>query len=161
VGEGLLWMCPECDLENPLEASACARCGTPFRNLFQEGPVRPSVEPGRAAALSLMFPGLGHRALGRSAEGLARAVVFLWTVGMGLAILASAGGLSAGPFGPLLVVLFGAAAIVYGTTAADARRIARGDDPVMTSRMLLYGSTGLMFVIVVILVVSGMRASQG
>ena len=161
VGEGLLWTCPQCDLENALEASACVRCGTAFRDLFEEGPAQPSIDPGRAAALSLMFPGLGHRALGRGAEGLARAVVFLWTIGMGLAILVSAGGVEAGPFRPLLLVLFAAAAIVYATTAADARRVARGEAPIMTSRMLLYGSTGLMFLIVVMLVVSGMRASQG
>lgn len=161
VGEGLLWACPQCDLENPLEASACVRCGTAFRDLFEEGPVQPSVDPGRAAALSLMFPGLGHRALGRGAEGLARAVVFLWTIGMGLAIFFSAGGVNAGPFRALLLLLFAAAAIVYATTAADARRVARGEAPIMTSRMLLYGSTGLMFLIVVMLVVSGMRASQG
>lgn len=161
LGEGLLWACPQCDMENPLEASACVRCGTPFRDLFQEGAVRPTVDPARAAALSLMFPGLGHRALGRSAEGLARAVVFLWTIGMALAIFVSAGRLSAGPFRLLLLVLIAAAAFVYASTAADARRVARGDAPIMTSRMLLYGSTGLMFVIVVMLVVSGMRASQG
>lgn len=161
VGEGLLWACPQCDMENPLEAPACVRCGTPFRDLFQEEPARPSVEPSRAAALSMMFPGLGHRALGRTAEGLARAVVFLWTIGMGVAILVSAGGVDAGPFRPLLLILFGGAAIVYATTVADAQRIARGDGPIMTTRMLLYGSMGLMFVIVVMLVVSGMRASQG
>jgi hypothetical protein len=108
-----------------------------------------------------MFPGLGHRALGRTAEGLARAVVFLWTIGMGVAILVSAGGVDAGPFRSLLLILFAAAALVYATTAADARRIARGEAPLMSSRMLLYGSMGLMFVIVVMLVVSGMRASQG
>lgn len=162
VDEGLLWACPQCEMENQLEASACARCGTPFRDLFQDGTTAPpAVDPGRAAALSLMFPGLGHRALGRSAEGLARAVVFLWTVGMGVAILVTAGSSSVVPFRPLLLVLFAAAALVYATTATDARRIARGEEPVMSSRILLYGSTGLMFVIVVMLVVSGMRASQG
>jgi hypothetical protein len=160
VGEGLLWACPQCDMENPLDASACVRCGTSFRDLFQEGPARPKIDPARAAALSLMFPGLGHRALGRGAEGLARAVVFLWTLGMVLAIFVGAGGLTAGPFRLLLLVLIAAAAFVYGSTAADARRVARGDAPIMTSRMLLYGSTGLMFVIVVMLVVSGMRVSQ-
>jgi hypothetical protein len=160
VGEGLLWACPECEMENPLESSSCVRCGTPFRDLFQEKPVAVSVDPARAAALSLMFPGLGHWALGRRAEGIARAVVFLWTLGMGLAILVSAGGVNAGPFGPLLLLLFAAAAIVYATTATDARRAAGGDAPILTTRMLLYGSMGLMFVIVVMLVISGMRASQ-
>jgi hypothetical protein len=148
-------------MENPLEASACVRCGTPFRDLFQEGPAPSKIDPGRAAALSLMFPGLGHRALGRSAEGLARAVVFLWTLGMALAIFLSTSGVSAGPFRLLLLILIAAAAFVYASTAADAGRVARGEAPIMTSRMLLYGSTGLMFVIVVMLVVSGMRASQG
>lgn len=161
AGDGLVWKCPQCDLENPLDASACARCGTAFRALFEEERVQASVDPGRATGLSLIFPGLGHRVLGRGAEGLARAVVFLWTTGMGVAILATAGGLNAGPFVPVVVVLFAAAAIVYGTTAADAGRIARGDAPIMTSRMLLYGSTGLMFAVVAILVISGMRVSQG
>jgi Zn-finger in Ran binding protein and others len=160
IGEGLLWVCPECDMENPLESSACVRCGTPFRNLFQEKPAAPSIDPARAASLSMMLPGLGHWALGRRAEGIARAVVFLWTIGMGLAILVSAGGVDAGPFRSLLLLLFAGAAIVYATTAADARRAALGAAPIMTTRMLLYGSTGLMFVIVVMLVVSGMWASQ-
>jgi hypothetical protein len=161
AGDGLVWKCPQCDLENPLDASACARCGTPFRSLFEKERVQASVDPGRAAALSLIFPGLGHRVLGRAAEGLARAVVFLWTMGMGVAILATAGGFNAGPFLPVVVVLFAAAAVVYGTTAADAGRMARGDTPIMTSRMLLYGSTGLMFAVVAILVISGLRVSQG
>jgi hypothetical protein len=161
AGDGLVWKCPQCDLENPLDASACARCGTPFRSLFEKEQVQASVDPGRATGLSLIFPGLGHRVLGRAAEGLARAVVFLWTMGMGVAILATAGGFNAGPFLPVVIVLFAAAAIVYGTTAADAGRIARGASPIMTSRMLLYGSTGLMFAVVAILVISGMRVSQG
>lgn len=161
AGDGLVWTCPQCDLENPLDSSACVRCGTPFRNLFEKEPVQTSVDPERAIGLSLIFPGLGHRVLGRAAEGLARAVVFLWTIGMGVAILATAGGFNAGPFLPVVVVLFAAAAIVYVTTAADAGRIARGDAPIMNSRMLLYGSTGLMFAIVAILVISGMRVSQG
>jgi len=161
AGDGLVWKCPQCDLDNPLDASACARCGTPFRSLFEKEQVQASVDPGRATGLSLIFPGLGHRVLGRAAEGLARAVVFLWTMGMGVAILATAGGFNAGPFLPVVIVLFAAAAIVYATTAADAGRIARGDSPIMTSRMLLYGSTGLMFAVVAILVISGMRVSQG
>jgi hypothetical protein len=159
AGDELVWLCPECDQANPLEETLCTRCGTQFRSLFEANDAQPSVDPRRAAALSLMFPGLGHRLLGRGVEGLARAVVFAWTLGAGVAILVMRGGFNAGPFLPLLLVLFAAAAVVYGVTVADAMRTARGDAPIMTSRMLLYGSTGLIIVIVVTLVIFGLRAA--
>jgi hypothetical protein len=159
AGDELVWACPECDQTNPLDAMQCTRCGTPFRTLFEEVETQPSVDPRRAAALSLLFPGLGHRLLGRGVEGLARAVVFAWTLGAAVAILVMRGGFNAGPFLPLLLILLAAAAVVYGVTVADAMRTARGDAPIMTSRMLLYGSTGLIIVIVVTLVMFGLRAS--
>jgi hypothetical protein len=154
-----VWVCPACDQENALDATVCDRCGTPFRNLFEGEEEKPSVDPARAAALSLIFPGLGHRLLGRGAEGLARAVVFAWTLGAAVAILVMRGGFNPGPFLPLLVVLLAAAATVYGVTVADAGRTARGEAPLMTSRTLLYGSTGLILLIVVTLIFFGLRAS--
>jgi hypothetical protein len=52
----LLWSCPACTSENPLDARACTRCG----KLFEEQEPPPPVTAERAAALSLLFPGVGH-----------------------------------------------------------------------------------------------------
>lgn len=158
-GERLTWTCLACDQANPLDAQACARCGTPFRALFDETPAR-RVDPDRAARLSLLFPGAGHIAAGRVAEGVARAVVFGWTLLTALAIVIVRRGHGPGPFLPLLLVYFGAAAFVYGVSVPDARRAAEGRPQVLSSRLLLYGVAGLMVLAVVVLVVSAFRAAR-
>jgi hypothetical protein len=160
-GDALAWTCPTCGNENAIEAQACAACGTPFATLFAESEARPATEPGRAQALSLLFPGLGHAAAGRGAEGLARAVAFLWLAGSAVAILVIRRGLGLGPFLPLVLLLLSAAVVLYAFTAVDARRAAEGRPPMLTTRMLMYGVTGMILLTVLVLVVTGIRASRG
>lgn len=160
-GERVLWTCPTCDAENPLEAGVCTACGTPFRRLFEEPEAPRTTHPGRAVALSLAFPGAGHVAAGRVAEGMARAVVFAYAVGTGVAMLAARGGVGAGPFLPLVALSFAVAAGLYAVSAVDAARAARGEPALLTSRMLLYGAAGLILLTVAVLVVSGLRATGG
>lgn len=158
-GDEVVWACPTCGRENPIEAAGCAACGTPFGRLLEEAPEARPVEPARLLAYSLLFPGAGHVAGGRVAEGLARAVVFGFAIGTVVAVFVARRGLGLGPFVPLVTVLVAAAAVLYGLTAADAGRLARGRPPLLTTRMLLYTATGLMLLTVVVLVVSGLRAT--
>ena len=153
----VLWSCPACGSENALDVRACARCGTPFGKLFEVHEPPPRVTAERAAALSLLFPGVGHIAARRVADGLARSVVFAFTLGMAVAILAGAGGLG-GPLVPLLILFLGASACLYLATSVDAHRAVTGDPPVLTTRILLIGATVLMVLATGVLILGGARA---
>jgi len=155
---GLVWTCPRCDLENPIESRICTRCGARFESLFATPEERPRVDPGRVARLSLLFPGAGHIAAGRVADGVARAVVFAWIALTVLAILVMRGGFRPGPLLPVVVMYLGAAAAVYGITAVDARRAAEGEPPLLSSRILMYGVGALILLTVGIMFVLGVRA---
>lgn len=153
--DGLVWTCSVCEAENPLEAQMCTRCGTPFRSLFEEGRAAPEVDPGRATALSLILPGLGHIAAGRKLEGTARILIFAWLLGTLVVIVASRAGRGLGPLLGLAVVYFAAAGGLYLVSALDARRAAEGNDPVLSSRILLYGVSALLLFTIILLFVTG------
>jgi hypothetical protein len=160
-GDRVVWRCPRCDTENPIEASACSSCGAPFGKLFEDQTQRPSVPAGRAVRLSLLFPGLGHAALGRGAEGLARGVAFAYAAATVVTILVMRAGSGLGPFLALFLLSAMAAAVFYGLAALDAGRAASGESPILSSRGLLYGASGLILLTVVVLVITGIRASRG
>jgi hypothetical protein len=101
----------------------------------------------------MLFPGLGHWRCGRSLDGVARAVIFVWTLGTLLILVASRVG--KGGFGataPLFVLFLAATLVVWVTSAYDAYRIAGGEEPMVSSRTLLWGS-------VVLIVLSVLLAS--
>lgn len=158
AGGRLVWACPACEGVNPLETPSCARCGTPFSQLLREPPARPTISPERAFRLSLLFPGAGHAAAGRLADGVARGVVFAWVAGTLVAMLVARSG-GVGPFPGLFVLYLLAAAVLYGVTAVDARRVAESSTPLLDARVLLYGSGALMLLTVALLVLSGARAT--
>jgi hypothetical protein len=152
-----VWECPACRAENEIEAATCRVCGTPFARLLEEERRGPAPEPGRAVSRSLLFPGLGHAAVGRGAEGLARAVVFGYTLAIVIAVLAMRSGEGFGPFLPLVLVSAAAGIALYTLSAVDAGRLARGERQVLSTRALLYGAVGLILLTIVILVVVGTR----
>jgi hypothetical protein len=153
-GDRASWACPACGTQNPLEANACSSCGTPFSHLFERpGQGGPTVAPHRAAALSLLFPGIGHAAAGRVAEGVARGVVFLYTLGTGLAILLLGGG--SGILLPITAMSLAASAGLYALSAMDARRVAAGEPQLLSTRMLLYAGVGMMLLTLVVLAIGG------
>ena len=141
-----------------MEEGACSACGTPFGSLFREPDQAPARDPGRAGALSFLFPGLGHFAAGKPAEGLARAVAFLWMAGTAVAILVVRRGIGLGPFLPLVVLLAAAAAVIYAMSVPDARRAVRGQPPVLTTRIMMYGVSGMMLITVLVLMITSIRA---
>jgi len=142
-----------------LERNVCEVCTTPFARLFQESrPVR-TTDPRRAGIDSLVFPGLGHAALGRIGEGVARAMLFVWSLATAVALTMFHPPKGAGPLGPLAGLFFTAAAAVYALSAVDATRAASGDDEILTPRVLLYGSAGLVLLSVASLFVLVVHAS--
>jgi hypothetical protein len=155
--QGIVWECPTCHTENPIEAATCRGCGAPFTQLFSEEEARPTVAPGRVVGLSLLFPGLGHLAAGRAAEGIARAVVFGYALATVVTLLVARAGQGLGPFLPLFLISATAGVVLYAMTAIDAGRLARGEEQVLTTRALLYGAVGLMVLTVVVLVILGAR----
>jgi hypothetical protein len=136
------WPCAVCETENAIELDSCAACGAPFARLFQDRKTHPDVEPGSAVVRSLLFPGLGQVHCGRTADGVARMVLFLWTVGTAAVLLLSRGG-SGSLVTPVALLFLGGAVVLYATSALDSYRQAAGEAPVLTPRYLLYGTVGL------------------
>lgn len=161
-GGEVRWECPTCGSPNPIETMTCGRCGAPFGELMEreEQPRARVVPRSRAVSLSLIFPGLGHAAVGHRAEGVARGILFAWVVGSLVALLLARSGEGLGPYVALIVLYLGAAAGLYGVTAADAGRAADGSAPIVSSRVLLYGVAGLMLLTVVVLFVVGVRVTS-
>ncbi len=157
-GESIVWDCPMCGTENPLEATSCSACGTPFGQVFEEPERGPEVDPGRAATFSLFFPGAGHYVAGRKGEAFARGTIFAFSLVMGLISLGPVRAGSGGIYLMLMVVSLTAAAALYMTSTADAGRAARGEKQILSMRMLLYGAVGLIFISVVLLTLAATQA---
>lgn len=158
-GAAPTWRCPACEHENPLALDACEVCGTPFARLFVEAAPARRIEPAKALAWSLVWPGLGHWRAGRRAEGFARIVLFAWTLGTVVLLLVSGSGL--GRAAPVLGLYALAALATYGLSAVDARRAAVGEGPVVGSRALLWGSVALIVLSVVFATLLTLPVARG
>ncbi len=157
-GDTIVWDCPACQTENPIDAPICSACGTPFRQVLQEPEEPIGVDPGRAAMLSLIFPGVGHFAVGQRGEGIARGVVFAFALVTGIvslgAVMRGSGGLST----MLMVMSLGAAGGLYVVSTLDAGRAASRLPPLLPMRVLMYGGLGLMLATFGMLVIGAMGA---
>jgi rubredoxin len=135
------WTCPACEHENALDLDLCEVCGTSFGALFDQGGDRAPIDPGTALRKSLLLPGLGHAAVGRVPDGIARGTLFVWTFGTAIVILLA--GVSSGPTIGLLA-LYGSLAVgLYVFTAYEAYRMAQGGGLLVSSRVLLWGAVAL------------------
>lgn len=110
------------------------------------------ASPRDAVAWSLVFPGLGHRKGGLPLDGLARGILFTMTFGM--ALLIGLGGASSGTVFGLFLVYLVLALAVYGGSAYEAYRVARGGGLLVPSRPLMWATVGLMLLSVVALAVA-------
>jgi hypothetical protein len=147
----MVWSCPVCDQENPMEIITCPRCGASFGELFKGERSREPVSAPTAITRSLLLPGLGHIAAGQTAEGIARGVMFLWVMGSLIGILLVKGDGSSSTVRSFLLIYGALAAGLYVATAMDAGRAARRQPPLIPLRWLFYGAMGLMAVTVAVL----------
>jgi len=134
------WTCPVCEHVNPLAHDRCERCDTPFARLFAEPEATVEVDPARAMAWSILLPGLGHWMVGRTLDGVARMVLFAWVFGTLVVLVVS--GVSGATL-PIFLLYLVALIALEVTSAADARRVAAGDEPLVSSRTLLWGAVAL------------------
>jgi hypothetical protein len=148
-GKAPTWPCPACGNANAIELDTCSLCGTSFAALMRQDEAPPHVEPKDALGWSLIYPGLGHRKLGRGLDGLARGVLFTMLAAMVLIIVVS-GVTTAGLLGVLALYLL-MALIVYLGSAYEAYRIAEGGQPLVTARALLWATVGIIMLSVVLL----------
>jgi hypothetical protein len=89
-----------------------------------------------AAIRSALVPGLGHWALGRRGDAIARFVLAIWFTGAAVSVLASGSGTAgAAAFAIVFVV---AALALWASSALDAYLIASGRSPLVTPRVLLW-----------------------
>jgi hypothetical protein len=152
------WPCPTCEGRNPIDADTCLMCGTPFAALMRSEPERPRVDAKDAVAWSLLFPGLGHRKLGRATDGLARGVLFVLSFGM--AVMVGSAGVRSGPaFGMFLLLLVTGLA-VYVLSAVEANRLAQGGDVLVPSRTLMWVLVGVIFLTIIILALAVVSATR-
>lgn len=142
------WPCPVCERINAIELDACVTCGTTFGAAMRRGGDRPAVDPDLAFRRSLLYPGLGHRLVGRELDGFARGVLFAMLL-LATAMLASSG-VSSGALGAMLLLYATATLTVYLGSAIEARRLAAGGSMIVSSRALLWASVAILLVSVVV-----------
>jgi hypothetical protein len=145
---------------NALAANACAVCDTPFARLFERPPEPPRVSPAAAAFSSLVFPGIGQWRAGRRADGIARAILGVWVLGTLVTLLGSGG--EGGSIGLVaLIALYGVSTVgLWLVSAVDAARAASGERPVVSSRVLLWGSVALIVLSMVLATVIALPALE-
>ena len=157
---GPVWRCPACEERNPIEATMCARCGTPFASLFRESrSANPRRAPGKALALSCVLPGLGHWAAGKTGAGIARVILYAWTLGISVLLFVrppAAGGTGV----RMVAITFAvAAAAVWLLALLETMRLTEGDErPVVPPGALTWVSAALSAVLVAGLLGSALSA---
>jgi Double zinc ribbon len=154
------WACPTCEHENPIALDGCEVCGTPFARLFAAPEPRVEIDPASALRWSLLLPGLGHWKAGHRLDGVARIVLFVWTFGTVVVLLATRSG-GIGTAGALLALYAVSAIALYVVSAVDARRIASDQDPIVSSRAMLWASVVLVVLSVLVATVLSLPALRG
>ena len=114
-----------------------------------------------ALALSLFLPGLGHWKLGRKGDAVARFVLVVWVFGAGLALALARSGKGLGPLASLLLLFVGSMLILWLVSAIDAYRIASDERPLVSARMLLWASAGLIVASTVLATLIALPAARG
>lgn len=153
---GVVWTCSRCDTENPLDRQSCSVCGTTFAEVVRPKQERPERDPGMATMVSLFFPGAGHGYLGLWGQAIARGVLHAWV----LFVVAMAV-LQRGPGSTLIAAVFGLVATAsWAANAHDAYREARHESSqvLLKGKVFLYLVLGLLVLLLVLLVSSGLRA---
>ena len=145
-GEAPFWPCTVCGAQNPIALDVCATCGTPFATVMR-GVSRSSVDPQLARTRSLLFPGAGHAALGYTLDGFARGAVFTLSLVVAIFLAVTV------PHRPVMLLAIGllvASAIgVYVLSLAETKQLSERGGLLVPSKLLLWGSVVLMFLIVV------------
>jgi len=125
---------------------------------MREETERPDVSPKDAVAWSLLFPGLGHRLVGRPTDGFARGVTF--GLAFGMSLLVGVAGVRSGPALGVFLVLLLTGLTVYVGSAVEAHRLASGGDLLVSSRVLMWILVGVIFLSIALLALAVVTATR-
>jgi hypothetical protein len=149
-GDAVVWTCPACDSENPVEILNCSVCGTALASLFQPETQAPERQRSRGAVLGLsaVLPGAGHIAFGMAAAGLGRAVLYAWSLFVGVFLILRDVRRNAATVHGLGALFLLAAAAVWLLSFAEASRALRGDRTLIAGgRSLTWATAALTFLL--------------
>jgi hypothetical protein len=155
---GITWTCAVCETVNPLAASVCQVCGSPFAETVREKPERIERDPNMAAMVSLFFPGAGHAYLGMWGQAVARAVVSVWTV---LVVVISVFSRRT-PGSKAIAIVFGVVTVgLWFLGAHDAYREANNEPQqvILKGKVFLYMVLGLLTLLMALLMAAGLSQS--
>ncbi len=141
-----------CGNDNAIELDVCAVCGTPFATLMRMDEKPPHVEPMEALTASLIYPGRGHRKVGRTPDGVARGVLF--AVVFTLTLLLASSGLHSTALLVAFLLYASLSLLVYVGSALEAYRLAQGGSMFVSSRTLLWATVGVILVSVGLIALS-------
>jgi hypothetical protein len=115
-----------------------------------------------AAALSAALPGLGHWALGKTGAAAARAILFVWTVGLSVLLLARPPATGRGAVRAVCVVFLVAAAVIWIVSMMETMRLAEGDErPLVPPQTFTWLTAGLSIVLMLGLLGAAMSGRTG
>jgi hypothetical protein len=151
-GDAIVWTCPACETENTMDLLNCSVCGTALAKLFvsddEDG--GPKRSRGSILAMSAVLPGSGHLALGMTAAGLGRAVLYAWTVLVGVFLVLRDVRRNAGMVHGLGLVFILAAVAVWILSFVEASRAFEGDRRLIAAgRSLTWATAALTFLLFV------------
>jgi ribosomal protein L40E len=144
-GREPVWTCPACDSENPLSASACARCGSKFVSFFggatDEGP---RASRNAAIGLSAALPGAGNWVYRQTGPAVARAVIYLWTVGISIMLLGFPPRNARAVVRGVGAIFALSAAAVWAASLLETMRLGEGDQrPMIPPKALTWFAAAL------------------
>lgn len=146
-----VWTCPACDAVNPLAVANCARCGSAFTSFFPTETVsQPARVSGNAAiGLSAVLPGAGHWAFRDVPGSIARGLLYLWSVGIAVMLLARPPASARGLVRGVGVCFALSAAGIWLMSMLETLRLVAGDQrPLVPPKSLTWltaGLSGLLF----------------
>ena len=147
----VVWTCPACDGENPIQATTCTRCGSNFATFFA-GPKAdetPRASTASAVWASALLPGAGHWIYRAVGPALARAVMYVWTLGIAIMLLARPPASGRAVVRGVGAIFALAAAAVWLLSMLETLRMREGDRrPMIQPRVLTWFSAGLSAVLV-------------
>lgn len=157
--EAAFWPCSVCGTRNPIEAETCGTCGTPFALVMRSATTRDPVDPHDALMRSLIFPGLGHRMVGRTTDGAVRGGVF--AISLAAALIAGLSGVRSAAMLIIVLAFLLIAVAVYVVAALEASQLARGGDLIVSSRTILWVLVGAIFLSVAVAGFAVVSATRG
>ena len=110
------------------------------------GVTKRDVDAQAALTRSLVFPGAGHAMLGYPIDGFARGVLFVLSVG--LVIFLSIAALHTAVMLLAILLMLGLAVGVYVLSAMEIKGLAARGRLMVPSKFLMWGSGGVMFLVV-------------